>query len=628
MIRKLTIILLSGVICLIGVTSALAAKYNESPMLRTRVAAGELPPVDERLPKNPVVVKVENQIGEYGGTFRTAVASHHRAYGSMLAGRFIDGAPFTFDRGGKMLPNWVEEGSLSDDGLTYTVRLREGIKWSDGVPVTTDDLIFTYEDVARNEEIFPAGVSWLRDIELEVVDEDELIFHLPQPIPLFAYAFQGGGIRYQNLFPKHYLKQFHVKYAPKEELVKAAKEAGVDTWSEYFDIKLSNENPERPNLHLWVLKEASTMYAILERNPYYWKVDEKGNQLPYIDRMRIDILASPDVYVMRGMGGAYDMLFYGVKMSDYPTLKANEEAGGYQMYGWLSAEGKAYVKFNLNYKGDEAIGELLRMPDFKKALAYAINREEVNFLVYLGQGSPVTVSPPIGSAIYKEEYAKMFSYDPAKAKEILDEINIVDTDGDGWREMPNGEKLVLEANVSLAEPNLVSTAELTREYWEDVGVQVRLNAMSMDRRMALDNSGMFQTSFNDLDITLYPLYFRMDWGPMGPFMSGGANYAQPDWEAWVYSNGEKGEKPSPEYLEAWDLFNDIMAERDLEKRKTLAQKLFENSYENVWNIGIIQEMAKPILVNNRLKNVPEYCLEAWPLRTPSNASIGQWYLEE
>ena len=610
--------------------SVVAGSYNESPMLTERVAAGTLPPVDERLPGNPVVVDVEGEIGTYGGTLRTAVSSRHRAINSMLGGRFIDNLSFTWDKlGTELQPSWVESGALSDDAMHYTIRLREGVKWSDGTPVTTADLMFTYQDVAGNTDLNPRGVSWLKGVEVEVLDDYGVTFHLPQAAPLFQYTFHTAGVGLRHpIGPQHYLGPFHPAYTDVGELEKAAKEAGVDTWDELFDLKAANDNVERPVLSLWVLTEASTEGTMVERNPYFWKVDQEGNQLPYIDRMRTEIVASPDVYVMRGMGGQYDVVFYGIKFSDFPTLKSNERAGGYRLYQWNSAEGKSHIKFNHTFTEDEAMGELLRTIDFKKALALAIDRDEIKELVHLGQGDAVNISPPVGSPIYKEEYANSYAeFDPEQSAALLDGIGVQDTDGDGFREMANGARLQLELNVHTDEPDHVATGELLKAYWEAIGIRTRLNAVIYDRRAELDREGSYHVSMNDLDLIIYPLYFRPGAGPMGPFVNSPSLGAK-DWEDYIRTDGETGTKPSPEYQEAWDLYEQIMAETDDDKRKALAFRLFDNYYANIWSLGLVQGLPRIVMINDRLHNVPADVLEAWPLRTPSNAGMAQWYIKE
>ena len=248
--------------------------------------------------------------------------------------------------------------------------------------------------------------------------------------------------------------------------------------------------------------------------------------------------------------------------------------------------------------------------------------------MHLGQGDAVNISPPVGSPIYKEEYANSYAeFDPDQSVALLDGIGVKDTDGDGFREMANGARLQLELNVHTDEPDHVATGELLKAYWEAIGIRTRLNAVIYDRRAELDREGSYHVSMNDLDLIIYPLYFRPGAGPMGPFVNSPSLGAK-DWEDYIRTDGETGTKPSPEYREAWDLYEQIMAETDDDKRKALAFRLFDNYYANIWSLGLVQGLPRIVMINDRLHNVPADVLEAWPLRTPSNAGMAQWYIEE
>ena len=204
--------------------------YNEAPMLAARVAAGELPPVDERLPVNPVVVQVD-QIGKYGGMLRQGVTTRHSAINSMLAGRFLDGAPFTWDAAaGNLSPNWAEQGTISSDGKTFTLTIREGVKWSDGHPWTTDDIMFWYECVQTDSELTPTLPRELKrggePVRVEKIDDCTVRFRFKEPHGLFPEALAYSMDMMFARSPKHYLKQFHPRYVPKDQLNEIAREKG------------------------------------------------------------------------------------------------------------------------------------------------------------------------------------------------------------------------------------------------------------------------------------------------------------------------------------------------------------------------------------------------------------------
>jgi peptide/nickel transport system substrate-binding protein len=367
---------------------------------------------------------------------------------------------------------------------------------------------------------------------------------------------------------------------------------------------------------------------VAERNPYFWKVDGEGNQLPYIDRMRYDILASGEVVAMKGMAGELDLQFYNVNFGDFPTLKDNERAGGYEVYTWRSMGGRSSIAFNLNFTGDPEVADLLKNADFRKALSIAIDRDEVNELAYLGQGNAVQISPPLGAPDYDSSYPTMYAdYDPAEAKRMLDEIGLKDTDGDGFRELPSGKKFTLWYITESDLKEYVDTGELVKGYWEDVGVKVDFEPMALDLENQIIDAGEFMCRMSKIDIIVFPLYFNPSDGFMGRFSPTDYRSAL-QWENWLRNDGSQGERPFPEYQEAHNLFTEIITSTDSGARIAASKKLWENYYDNLWGIGIIQELPFPLIVKNTVKNVPKSAANAWPLRTPSNAGLAQWYLEK
>ncbi|GAG46634.1 unnamed protein product, partial [marine sediment metagenome] len=223
MIRKLTVVLLTGVICLIGVTSALAVTYNEAPMLRTLVAAGELPPVEERLPEEPLVVPVVEEIGQYGGMVNlTHTGTGQWSSGGFQIIRFENLLRMAPD--GTILPNLAKDWKLSDDAKAITIYLRKGIKWSDGVPFTADDLMFWWEDVTLNDELTPVKPKeWCpggEPMRMEKIDDYTIRLHFAVPNPLVALSLVFPTRPFR--FAKHHMKQFHPRYTPMEKLEEMA----------------------------------------------------------------------------------------------------------------------------------------------------------------------------------------------------------------------------------------------------------------------------------------------------------------------------------------------------------------------------------------------------------------------
>ncbi|NMB12084.1 MAG: ABC transporter substrate-binding protein [Firmicutes bacterium] len=625
--RKIRIVCV--LLCLWVLLSAIAgAAYNESPMLKERVLRGELPPVTERLPKEPVVIEPYSEIGQYGGTLRMALTGRHYVFQSMLGGRISDQDPYTWNRdASEMRPNWVSETTISEDAKVFTVYLREGIKWSDGVPVTVDDLLFGYQDVAFNPELTPVAPTWLRGVEFKKISDYVLEFHLPAPSPQFRRYFAGSFITAANdtIIAKHYYERFHPKYVDANELAAAMKAEGIDTWQELFEAKVQNDNPEKPVLKMWKVVSVSTDRVIAERNPYYWKVDTEGNQLPYIDRLQMDIVNSDEVVTMRAMAGEYDFTIFHISLADYPTLVSGEDRGGYRTFLWEGVEADLYINVNQTYEEDTVIGDLLRKAEFKQALSYAIDRDEINELVYMGTGKPISLSPLEGTSIYKPDYPNMHSeYNPSKAKALLDELGLIDRDGDGWRDRPDGQMLRLDLLATSGWDSHIQAGELMKSYWDSIGINTRLEVYSFERRDQLENANRFQASIWKISNMVYPT--NLGTAVHNLFCEG--SFA-PLWTDWIATDGEQGKEPSADYLAANDVFQEILKEIDPGRRDKLARDFWEIYYRNLWTIGVVQQVPRPIVVHNRLKNVPERVVNSWdPLKTPSNADHAMWYIAD
>lgn len=262
--------------------------YHESPMLTALVEAGELPPVEERLPANPRVVEPFKEVGEYGGAMRMGFVGNNPGWGGLW---YVTGwenlASWAPDFSG-VVPNIAESWEVSDDVREYTFHLREGMKWSDGAPFTADDIMFYIEDILFNEELSPAGPSadWLpregaAEFRAEKIDDYTVKFIFANPYGTFLYTLPQWNGRHITWFPKHYLSQFHADYNPNvADLV--AETEGAEDWVSLFNIKASGptedtnnyfNNLERPLLFPWVptsvLGGSTEMNMV--RNPYYFK---------------------------------------------------------------------------------------------------------------------------------------------------------------------------------------------------------------------------------------------------------------------------------------------------------------------------------------------------------------------
>ena len=478
MIRKLAVISLIATIFLLGTISTLAAgghaeiygtlaeyealtgktitEFSQAPMLRTMVAAGDLPPLEERLPVEVLVIEPTEEIGQYGGTWHKAWVGDPIAVEKALG----DGHAmlrWSWD-GRKVMPNLVTRWEVLEDAKVFTFTLRKGVKWSDGVPFTTDDVMFYWEDVVLNEELTPVYPNWLsvegQRPEVEALDEYTFRFTFPVPYPTFIEVFTSGFF-YQ---PKHYAQQFHINYASAEKVEQMTKEAGFDHWYQLYAAKTEYAatggwwvtNPDHPTLWAWQLKiPREEQQMVYERNPYYWKVDTAGNQLPYIDKVTIDMVQDAEMVNFKAMTGELDFQQRGIAFPNYTLLMENREKGDYRILTWKIAFGSnPFYHLNLTHT-DPVLRQIFQDVRFRKALSLAINRDEINELVYLGTGEPRQASIVSGALYYSEKWATSYAeYDPERANAFLDEMGLSERDKDGFRLRPDGKTLLLSIDMN------------------------------------------------------------------------------------------------------------------------------------------------------------------------------------
>ena len=359
------IVLLLSLILLCGLASPgrPAAELRETPMLAAQVAAGTLPPVAARVPLVPDVVEDIESIGRPGGEMRMLMASPKDTRIMVVYG-YARLVAYTPDL--EIVPDMLERVDV-EGGRIFTLHLRPGHKWSDGQPFTSEDFRYWFEDVAGNKELSATGLPVVlmphgEPPRFEVLDEHTVRYTWAQPNPLFLPALAGASPLYIYA-PAHYLKQFHKKYADKAQLAALVKEAGVRNWSALHNKKeamYKNDNPEQPTLEPWVLKtRPPSDRLVFERNPYYYRVDSSGQQLPYIDRVVFSVANSKIIPAKTGAGES-DLQARYLSFDDYTFLKASETQNGYKVLLWRTGSGSQLALYpNLNVD-DETWRQVVR----------------------------------------------------------------------------------------------------------------------------------------------------------------------------------------------------------------------------------------------------------------------------
>lgn len=605
-------------------------RFNEAPMLADLVKEGKLPPVEERLPSEPLVVEPVEKIGKYGGTWgRVALSPNDTRIRDRLGYETL----VRWGRDGvSIVPNLAKSWEITDDGKTYVLHLTEGVKWSDGQPFTADDVLFWYYDVMQNEELTPVFPAWLvagnEPVNVVKTGDYTVEFQFAAPHSLFLYYLAGpdtGALMFN--YPKHHLKNLHPKYAPEKELDAKVKEAKFESWFQLFIDKANpNLNRELPTLRPWVLKsEPTSTRLIAERNPYYWKVDTEGNQLPYIDRIAFDIIQSVEMAVMKAVSGEIDMQGRHMSIYDYPLLMENRDKGNYDVYLWNEGKAGTALYMNQNMEGDEGTVKLMQNLEFRTALSLALDRDEINELVYLGQAEPDHMMFPYETLRNDPEIQKLYKYDPAEANRILDSLGLDKRDKSGFRLLPDGKPLQMTLLIGLGYPMHPDVAELVKAYWEKVGVKTALDTVSQE---------LWWSRVQAVDYQIVPHYLEfcegfidMSYSSMCIVPCRALTYWAPIWGLWYESMGKNGEKPDGEPRELQELFDQLRVAASVEEQEQLTEEILEIWAKNLWVIPTAGTYKIPIVVKRNFKNVPKDASLAYPYCSPGHLNPEQFFIE-
>jgi len=587
------------------------AALQETPIFAAAVAKGELPPVISRLPREPSLAELET-IGRPGGELRLLMASPKDTRLMVVYGyaRLMAYTP-----GLALVPDILEAAEVSEDRV-FTLRLRPGHKWSDGQPFTTEDFRYWFEDVAENPDLSPSGLplQLLPNGErphFEVLDEVTVRFTWSRPNPLFLPALAQPD----PLFiyrPAHYLKQFHRKYANKEALDALVKQAGMRNWAALhnkLDVMYRNDNPDLPSLEPWILKTRPPADRIVfERNPYYYRVDGAGHQLPYIDRVILSIANSKIIPAKTGAGES-DLQARYLSFDDYTFLKAGETANDYKVRLWRTGPGSQLALYpNLNVD-DPVWHGLVRDVRFRRALSLATNRHEINQVIYFGLAieGQNTVLPE--SPLYRPEYREAWAgFDPTEANRLLDLIGLK-RDGDGIRQLPDGRPADIIAEDSGESSEKSDVLELIRDSWRQVGIRLfsRPTQLTLFRRRVFSGQTLMSIEKG--------IENGLPTADMPPWEFAPTTQQQLEWPKWGQyreTKGQAGEPPdlpsASRLLELYETWLNAHAGGD---HAQIWHEMLRIWADEVYSIGLIAGVLQPVVVNARLRNVPAEGVYNW-----------------
>jgi peptide/nickel transport system substrate-binding protein len=614
----------------IGIASpAPAETYVETPFLAARVAKGELPPVARRLPAAPLAVDLAasgRTIGTHGGDM-VGLVSRARDI------RYLSANAYTrlvgYDAKLELRPDLLER--VDDDGArTFTFVLREGHRWSDGAPFTTEDFRYFWEDVALNKELSPAGVPDFMLVggkppRVEVLDARTVRYSWDEPNPRFLPTLAHPRDPYIYR-PAHYLKRFHLKYADKAELEEAAKKQKLKSWAALhnrLDDMNEQTNPDLPTLQGWrITNSAPASRFIFERNPYYHRVDGRGQQLPYVDRIVFDVAAG-GLMAAKANAGETDLVFRGLHMGDIPILKEGERAKGYKTLLWPSARGSELALYpNLNV-ADPVWRALNRDVRFRRALSLAIDRKTLNNALLFGLGTEGNNTIMAESGLYSPDLRTAnATYDPAEAARLLDEIGLTKRNGAGIRLLPDGRELEIIVETDGEGGLVVDGLTLITEFWREVGV--KLFVKPQDRTVLRNRaySGLTvmvaaQGLDNAMPTAVMP---PTELAPMSQ-----AFYSWPKWGQYVETRGKNGEECDlADARRLLDLYRQWMSTGDVEEQGRIWREMLANHAENQWTIGTVAGALQPIVAKAGLRNIPERALYSWD----PTAMLGVYRIDE
>jgi len=622
-------------------------KFQEAPQLAALVKAGKLPPVEQRLPAEPLVLKPLHEVGRYGGTWRRAfLGPGDGENGNRI--RSGDKPLFWDVTGTKLMPQVAKGYEITPDGKRTTLLLRKGMKWSDGSPFTADDFVFWFEDMYQNKDIAPARSPDMTPSGKpgRVIKVDETTVAIEFDVPHFLFPkllggdsqvgggqsrMQSEGLAFGLYAPAHYLKQFLPKYTPVETLNAQAKAAGYANWVQLFKFKSDwRMNIELPTIAAWKMTQPiNTQTWMLERNPYFYEVDTAGNQLPYIDRVQMSLAENPEVVNLRAIAGEYDVQERFIDIAKLPVFLENKDRGKYKYRLDLGFNGSdSQFVFNLSYRADPEIAKWIANVDFRRALSIAIDRDQLNETFWLGLGTPGSGVPSevVPESPGKEWIAKWSSFDAAKANAMLDAIGLAKKDREGYRlRTDNGERLRIQVDVAQTlNPTWPQQVEMVIQQWRAVGIAADMKLLERSlffTRVRNDQHQMvlFSNSGSE-SLFLFPtLAVPVD--PGGSLM--GSAYS-----LWYTSGGTAGLKPEdPALLRVYDLMRTAPSKPE-EERNEAAREIWRVIADAKWQIGLVGQAPGSQgnrVVSDRLGNIPERICISQHCRPPWSARPEQWF---
>lgn len=595
-----------------------SAAGTEVPSLAAKVAAGELPPVEQRVPRTPKVMRLMGedglQPGRHGGELRLIMGRDKdvRMVNVYAYARLLGYGP-DFE----LQPD-IAESIESREDREFTIVLREGHRWSDGKPFTSEDFRYWWQDIIQNKELTPFGPPKALRVDgelprFEVIDERTVRYTWSKPNPFFLSALAGTRALYIYA-PAHYLKQFHVEYVSDPEQLRAlAQQNGERDWTGVHINKFrpyKYNNPDLPTLDPWLVgtRPPSVRY-VFHRNPYFHRVDTNGKQLPYIDKVVVSIADGKLIPAKTGAGES-DLQARGLAFSDYTFLKSSQQRTLNDVRLWQSTKGAHLALYpNLN-ASDPVWRKLLRDLRFRRALSLAVDRHEINQVIYYGLAvegnNTVHASCPLYEPKYRTGGAQ---FDVGRANALLDELGLTQRDPRGIRLLPDGRALEIIVETAGEDTEQTDVLELIESTWRMVGVKLFTKPLQREVfRNRIFSGKTVMSIWGGLENGLP----TADMSPDELAPTSQQQLQWPKWGQFFETNGKVGE--SPDLVSAQQLLalnEQWSAAKSRAERKQIWKQMLSINSEQVFTIGIISGVSQPVVVNRLLRNVPQKGIYNW-----------------
>ena len=618
--------------------------FTEAPFL---TAAGTYGKVEDRLPvADDVMIESVDaagnalEIGVYGGELKRSAGG-----GNWDAGKPIEEGLFRFNTSGTVEPNVAKGYDVSDDYTVYTIYLREGMKWSDGEPFTAEDCVWFYNAVCLNKVDGKGVRSCHKDANGDpaVVEKvDDTTFTVTFGTPKYDFVEALTVDLKWHYAPKHVFEKMvdlvieskgmedgDAKTAKEAEALAAAQEiCGV----EFSDIGKAGKEmlyyfwnyPGIPTLNPFVLSNEAGKNSIkgeyyeFVRNPYYWKVDAKGQQLPYMDKIVYTTVQNETQTLMLLLDGTVD--YQTIDVKDAPTVLDAETTSGTKinLYQWAPTYwGSGAYQLHLNLGiADEQKNALFNNPDFRQALSIAVDRVEMAATLTNNWNEPGQAAPQEGALGYSEEWANQWTeYDPAKAQTLLESAGLT-KGSDGFYAFADGTKFELNI-VSVADSGAGTTYEFLKKYFNAVGINCNFNDYD---RSVVDNdlmAGSIEcmlfpvTPIGDISIALKP----------NSMIPGSATNV-----AWYGTMNE--ETATGDLKTLIDLKQKLDETGDPDARAQIVNDMMALHQKNQWTIGYIAEAPAIHAVNARIHNFPDGLVWSDIYRDMGIAHCQCWFIQE